>query len=133
MALKLSQLESAVESSWDEETSSDPKNWSPENPAWGQCAVTALVVRDYLDGEITWAQAVLPDGRELSHYFNRINEHEYDLTRSQFPEGTVIPEGVPKCKTFPNTRNYVLSYPATQRRYELLKKRVLKLLKKSLS
>ena len=32
-----------------------PKNrerWSPENPSYGMCAITALIVNDYFDGEI---------------------------------------------------------------------------------
>ena len=133
MSLKLIHLEAALEVYWDRETSSDPENWSHDNRAWGQCAVTALVVQDYLGGKLVWAPAVLPDRTEVSHYFNEINGHEYDLSRSQFPAGTVIPKGIPKRKRFPTTRDYVLSYPATQKRYELLSKRVRELLEPFMS
>ena len=124
MALTLSELEEAVKNSWAKETSSDPGNWSEGHPAWGQCAVTALVVNDYVGGEIVWAEAKIPDGRSISHYFNRKDETEIDLTRSQFPQGTVIPEGVEKKKQYASTREYVLSFPATQQRYRILKQKV---------
>ncbi|RME51992.1 hypothetical protein D6783_06180 [Candidatus Woesearchaeota archaeon] len=119
-----SELEVALKNSWSRETSSDPEHWTPDNPAWGQCAVTALVVNDYLGGEIVRADAILPDGRWVPHYFNRIENVERDFTRSQFPEGTTIPQGVPKLKGFSSTREYVLSNPMTRQRYEVLKQRV---------
>ena len=119
-----SELEKALNTSWTKESSSDPENWTPDNPAWGQCAVTSLVVKDYLGGEIVWANAVLPDGREISHYYNRIEGTEKDFTRVQFPEGTKIPRGIPKTKEYSSTRDYVLSYPVTQQRYEILKQKV---------
>jgi hypothetical protein len=125
-----SNLESALMSSWIKETSSDPSNWSGQNPSWGQCAVTSLVVNDYLGGEIIWANAYLPSGNAVSHYFNKINGIEKDFTRRQFPAGTVIPLGIPKPKLFSSTRDYVLSYEFTRQRYELLKKRVQEVLKK---
>ena len=124
-----SKLEFILLEAWNNETSST-KNWSKENPALGQCAVTALIVNDYLGGEIVWANVNIPDGintpkgREVYHYFNKINDVEIDLTRIQFPKGTVIPKGVPKTKEFSTTRDYILSFEATQKRYEILKERV---------
>jgi len=117
-------LESALNDSWSRDSSSDPGNWTLDNPSWGQCAVTALVVNDYLGGDIVWANAVLPDGKEISHYFNKISDSEKDFTRVQFPVGTVILGGVPKTKGFHSTRDYILSYPATQSRYRILKQKV---------
>ncbi len=119
-----SKLEEAIKKSWCKETSSDPEHWEDKNPAWGQCAVSALIVNDYLGGNIVWAEAQLPDGRVISHYFNFIQKKETDLTRKQFPEGTIIPTGVEKKKTFASTRDYILSFPITQQRYEILKKKV---------
>ncbi len=117
-------MEEALSKSWAKETSSDPERWNRDNPAWGQCAVTALIVNDYLGGGIVWAEAKHPDGKVISHYFNRIGEQEIDLTRRQFPEGTIIPAGVEKKKTYASTRDYVLSFPATKQRYEILKQKV---------
>ena len=122
--VELSHLEKALTRCWSKETSSDPEHWTPDNPAWGQCAVTALIVNDYLGGGIVWAEAKLSDGKNISHYFNLIDGTEVDLTRRQFPEGTVIPDGVEKKKEYTSTRDYVLSFPATQQRYEILKDRV---------
>ncbi len=124
--VSLSDLELALKDSWSEDTSSDSKNWSHGNPAWGQCAVTSLVANDYLGGIIVWASAKLPDGREISHYFNKIDDSEIDLTRSQFPEGTIIPHGILKTKQFQTTRDYILSYDITANRYEILKRKVKK-------
>lgn len=106
------------------DTSSDAANWNDKNPAWGQCAVTALIVNDYLRGDIVWTEAKLPDGRKVSHYFNNLDGNEIDLTRRQFPEGTIIPAGQEKRKEFTTTRDYVLSFPVTRQRYQLLKQKV---------
>ena len=118
----------ALERAWQADTSYDPANWSPQNPAWGQCAVTACVVQDLLGGEIVRSEAILPDGRTIPHYFNRPgagSDSDLDFTKIQFPEGTVIPEGQPNPKTFASTREYVLSVEATRRRYLILRERVL--------
>ena len=98
--MNLDTLKKALQKCWSKETSYSPEKWSEENPALGQCAVTALVVKDYLGGDILWAEALLPDGQKISHYFNFIDGEEVDLTRSQFPEGTIIPKGIEKKKDF---------------------------------
>ena len=54
--------------------------WTPENPARGQCGVTALVIQNYFRGEIMKTR--LPDGRW--HFYNRIGGRRYDFTASQF-------------------------------------------------
>lgn len=130
-------LEEALAQSWSRETSSDPEKWTAENPAWGQCAVTAAIVNDYLGGKVVWAEAQLPNGTKISHYFNRISsdgekslDRFVDFTSRQFPNGTIIPLGIEKKKEFTSTREYILSYPKTAERYELLKDRVKKILKK---
>lgn len=45
-------IEKALKSSWSKETCYPPwaRGWTTENPTKGQCAVTALVVQDYLGG-----------------------------------------------------------------------------------
>jgi len=119
-----SDLEKALDNSWSKFTSSDPFKWTKDNPSYGQCAVTSLVVQDYLGGEIVWANVMLVDGKEVSHYFNKIDNIEKDFTIKQFPEGTVIPVGITKLENFNSTRSYILSYPPTKSRYSLLKKNV---------
>lgn len=117
-------LRCVLPGAWCAETSSDANAWTPANPALNQCAVTACLVQDLIGGEIVWAEAQLPDGSKVSHYFNRAEGRDVDLTREQFPEGTIVPPGAPKLKGYPTTRDYVLSFPATRARYELLRSRV---------
>lgn len=116
-------LSRLVAESWDAETSAS-KEWSPENRALGQCAVTACVVQDYLGGEIFNTIATLPDGSIDSHYYNVIDGETVDLTISQFPQGTTFAPGAEKKKEYDSTREYVLSYRPTKERYDILKMRV---------
>jgi len=66
----------ALEKAWSIETA---KQWSSENPANGQCNVTAAVVYDMFGGEILRTR--LPT---VWHYYNRIHGKRVDLTDSQF-------------------------------------------------
>lgn len=124
----LSRLEAALRAAWSKETSSTPSEWSPQNPARGQCAVTALAFHDYVGGKLVWFRAKLPNGAEESHYFNNVNGTEYDLTRQQFPLGTIIGQGGER-KPGTDTRSYALESTETRARYETLKDRVAELLK----
>jgi hypothetical protein len=66
---------------WSIETSS---KWTAENPALGQCSVTALVVNDIFSGEIMKTQV----GAEW-HYYNYIDDERVDFTASQFGDPIV--------------------------------------------
>ena len=55
------------------------ERWSPENPSYGMCAITALIVNDYFDGEIAKIHV-----DNDSHYFNLIDNQIIDLTSEQF-------------------------------------------------
>lgn len=123
MALNINHLEQILEKCWSKETSLDSENWIPENPAWGQCAITACIVNDYFGGKVVWTSVNIA-GEEISHYFKSINGEEIDLTRKQFPPGTIVLPGIDKTKNFPTTRDYVLSYEKTAQRYALLKAKV---------
>lgn len=118
--MDVKQIELKLKKAWSLNTSSDPDNWSPQNPSHGQCAVTALVVNDYLGGIIVHTDALLPNGEKVSHYFNLIDGEEFDLTREQFPEGTIIGRGREKKNGFSSTRAYCLSYDKTKQRYKAL-------------
>jgi len=115
----IEKLEKAIRESWDRDTCYPgcADQWTPENPAWGQCAITALIVQDYLGGELLYCQ-------HNHHYWNLLpDQREVDFTRFQFPEGTVI------CIDGTKTREYLLESEAaikaqTPQRYELLKSRV---------
>ena len=75
---QIEQIVKALYKSWSSDSSS---KWSKDNPAKGQCGVTALVVNDILGGEIK--KTKLPEGW---HFYNFINGKRYDLTVSQFKE-----------------------------------------------
>jgi hypothetical protein len=107
-------LRQALKQAWTAETSADPKHWSPENPAWGQCAVTALIIQDLFGGALLRCKV-----NGISHYWNCLpSGEELDLTKDQFRE---LQEATPP---EPRTREFVLSFPDTVRRYELLKSRL---------
>ncbi len=61
---------------WSLETSS---KWTADNPAAGQCNVTALLVHRVVGGEIM--KTLLPEGW---HFYNRIDGRRYDFTDRQF-------------------------------------------------
>jgi GNAT superfamily N-acetyltransferase len=92
-ALTLTDLEAAIRASWSSETSTDPGEWSPENPSRGQCDVTAMLVRSYLGGEILVAN-VLREGRRVErHAWNRLPSGlTIDLTREQFKRAELLDE-----------------------------------------
>ncbi len=71
-------LLSVIQDSWSEKTS---PHWRPDNPPFGQGAVTALVVNDLFAGEIVKTEA--PGGW---HFYNIVDGERYDLTKDQFLE-----------------------------------------------
>jgi len=110
-------LRKCLEVAWSRETSADPANWTSLNPAWGQCAVTALVVQELLGGTLMRGKV-----RNDAHYWNMLPDGvEIDFTRQQFGEDFAI-EGPLETRT----RDYVLSFRETRERYELLRDRALR-------
>lgn len=109
-------------SAWAQTTTAN-EVFVPENPSAGQCAVTALLVQDLLGGDLLWGEVQTPAGDRVSHYWNRVDGTEYDLTREQFPEGSIIPEGSSKKGDFTSTRERVLSFEQTRTRYAILRHR----------
>jgi SAM-dependent methyltransferase len=65
-----------LQQSWSAETSS---KWQCDNPAAGQCAVTALVVQEMLGGDILKTNI---DG--AWHFYNRLGGRRVDFTTGQF-------------------------------------------------
>lgn len=107
-------LRLTLRKAWSAETSADPGRWRPSNPAYGQCAVTAIVIQDYLGGTV-WRSRV----NGVSHYFNVLDgDRVLDLTKEQFPLDAV------ESDLSLSSRDYVLSFDATRSRYELLKSRL---------
>jgi hypothetical protein len=92
----LTAIESAVRAAWSLRTCDqvDLADWSPANPARGQCGSTALTLHDLLGGELLVAEVLRPDGsRQGFHWWNRLpGGIEVDLTLEQFHPTEVVQE-----------------------------------------
>lgn len=106
------------------DTSADPDNWSDNNPLWGHCAVVSLLAQDVFGGEIYRGSLKhVPKYAYLSsHFWNKIGNKMFDFTQSQYPDISYqdLPAEI-------RTREEILSYPDTLRRYTLLKERYARL------
>lgn len=119
--ITVKELWGVLNGSWNKATSNDPE-WTISNPSRGQCAVTALVVNDFLGGDIIRCE-VYEGAVRTSHYFNRVDGKLIDLTRDQFePWATVVDEFVLRL------RRELLADDDTNRRYKLLRNHVAKTL-----
>lgn len=87
---KIKKFAQAIEKSRSSETST---LWTTENPAAGQCGVTALVASDELGAEILKTRF-----GSIWHFYNRIEGVRHDFTESQFSEPI-------KYDDFPSTRD----------------------------
>jgi len=98
-----------LRAAWSTETGG---KWRADNPACGQCSVTALVVQDAWGGEILKTDV---DG--AWHFYNRVDGQRWDLTESQF--------GAPiSYDDRPSDRDEALADTSPDK-YALLKARVL--------
>ena len=91
----LAAVEDAIRQSWSVDTCDpiDQPNWTADDPTRGQCAATALVMRDLFGGQLLEAEVHFANGdRQGFHYWNRLQGVEIDLTHAQFkPEELVQP------------------------------------------
>ena len=71
-------VQSALRQAWSLSTACQ---WTPSNPAAGQCNVTSLLIHDLSGGELL--KTPLPAG---DHFYNRIGGRRYDFTASQFDQ-----------------------------------------------
>lgn len=71
----------AIEMAW---SSNSSTLWTAENPAAGQCGVTALVANDVLGAEILKTRY-----GPIWHFYNRLDGERHDFTESQFGEPIV--------------------------------------------
>lgn len=89
-------------------------NWTEENKTYGMCGITALLVQDFFGGDIYKTHV-----NEVAHHFNKVNNKIIDLTKEQFK--TKI--------NYDDATIYDESHPEdTLKRYNELKKRVIKIL-----
>lgn len=103
--------------SWAQDTAyhKDAPNWTPENPALGQCAITALLFNEYFGGQIF--SGISEDG--IVHYWNKICGIKFDLTKQQFLTKKLFK----KVKRW--TRDELLATGNVADRYTLLKNKFL--------
>ncbi len=113
-----------IKQAWDKETAQNPDDWSEANPARGQSILSALVLENYLDGDI-FQLNVMYKGKEESHYYNIIDGEVIDLTASQY-KGIILDYslGKPRKKEFSSTKEYLLSNKDVKKRFELLLEKV---------
>lgn len=108
----LNELKKVIEKSWSKETCYPgcKDSWNDTNPSIGQCAITVLVVNDFLGGKI---MRTMCGG--ISHYYNLINNEVIDLTVDQF-DGEIPNYSLGEERT----RDYLLSSSDTKNRYQIL-------------
>ncbi|MCE0538146.1 hypothetical protein LWF15_21860 [Kineosporia rhizophila] len=88
-------LHEALRAGWAADTCSpddlERSGWQPENPAWGHCDITALIVNDIFGGDLVVGEVHHEGERQGFHWWNRLaSGAEIDLTREQVREGQVV-------------------------------------------
>ncbi|WFU18243.1 hypothetical protein [Bradyrhizobium sp. CB3481] len=101
-------LHDRLREAWSAETGG---KWRPDNPAAGQCSVTALVVQDKLGGDI-----LKTDVAGAWHFYNQIDGRRIDFTMRQFDS----PIGY---DDLPSNRQEALA-DTSMTQYELLRRRI---------
>ena len=144
---KVAALETALSQAWSKDTSSYGDRWTPENPASGQCAVTAALVQEQLGGDIV--RIMFTDHSVTdSHYFNVLpNGERVDFTYRQFSRDVTFQPPLEtdtqalvdathayvKGKNFESggslVHDYLLSNQKTSARYSVLKERASEVLR----
>lgn len=123
MRTRPERLTAAIAQSWSAETTSMPDEWSPDNPARGQCTPTSLIVQDYLGGDLERLVTSYRGNRE-THYRNIVDGQVVDCVRSQYPtDQTFEPAPIDG-----DIREYVYADNDTRTRYLNLSNRVQKLM-----
>ncbi|MGI9417457.1 MAG: YunG family protein [Geminicoccaceae bacterium] len=84
-----SDVHAALERSW---SKASARQWRRDNPALGQCNVTALLVHELYGGEILKTPLSAGD-----HFYNRIHGDRLDFTASQFDRPIAYAD-LPSCR-----------------------------------
>lgn len=101
------------------DTCNPPKDWKPENPTMGHCAIVSILAQELFGGIIVRVSLEgTPYEKFKSHYLNVINSKEYDFTLNQFKTNPYINK-----ERKEKTREELLSNLDTQRRFNILKSR----------
>ena len=116
----LSQTEN-IKKAWCRATAhpSYQKDWTIDNPSYGQCCVTALIIQDLYGGDICECKV-----RNKKHYINITPEGRLlDFTAEQFSE-QFNGDKIIYLDIKPRTRASLLKSKSVKERYELLKIRL---------
>lgn len=87
-------------------------DWTPANPTWGQCSVTAFLAQDIFGGVV---KGVLRPGGNY-HCFNVVGDCVFDLTSEQFGDEKLDYSNCPE-----QLREVHFAKTEKKERYELLK------------
>ena len=111
----LEDLYQVLRQCWRKETAypSCQSEWVSDDPSYGQCAITAMLVYDMFGGSI---HRIRVDGGG-THYFNKIDGHYVDLTAEQFDLYSMTLFHEPNEQM---DRKYCGQNADTQKRFELL-------------
>lgn len=82
----------AIRQSWTKDTSAVSDEWTPDNPARGQCDASSFVLWELFGGNLVLAEVFVDGDQTEHHYWNRIDGEDIDLTREQFINGEEIRE-----------------------------------------
>lgn len=119
----LLELFAVLEKCWSKETAypSCQAEWVPNDPSYGQCAITATLVHDMFGGTI---HKIRVNGGG-THYFNKINGQYVDLTREQFDLYDLPVNYEPNQEI---SRDYCGKNKNTYERYRLLQRNIMRYL-----
>ena len=113
----------ALNASWSKDTAyrKDADNWTPQNPALGQCAITALLFNELYGGKIYSGES----DTGIVHYWIRKFGKKYDFTKQQFNEDIHFK----KIRKW--NREELLATGNVAERYGILRNRVLHIMGKA--
>lgn len=86
--------------------------WTPGNPTFGQCSITAFLVQDIFGGRVYGVP--LKDGSV--HCFNVVDSRKFDITSQQFGDGKLNYDNCPE-----QLREVHFAREEKRQRYEKLK------------
>ncbi len=128
MKLTLQELSEALQASWSADTAYSAEEWSQGNKARGQCVISSLVVQDYFGGELL-PYSIDEGTLHETHYVNRLDDGTIiDTTASQYRHPVNMRVKSVQLSGSTSIREKRLADASTQKRYEILKKRVERLL-----
>ncbi|KAA1395775.1 YunG family protein [Aeromicrobium ginsengisoli] len=104
----------ALRESWGPDTCApeDVADWTPDNPARGQCATTALVLHDFFGGSLVTGEVFVDPStgsgameRVDFHWWNRLPDGEQvDITLEQFGPHEHVVGGIDVLRPTGSTR-----------------------------